>query len=112
MPNKDIPSEAQAMIDDFNAEQSSRAKGTKSERPAKKHRRLLESLQSGKVFTPKELISFALSSGWSEIDGGSHRKFIHLDGRTLTIPHSGGQQKTIEPDTAHRILEQIFPDLF
>lgn len=112
--SRDIPPEAQAAIDAFNAEEAARAaeRAGGGERKAKKERRMLERLQSGKVFTPDELAGYALGSGWTEIQGGGHRKFQNENGRIFTIPRSGGQQKTIEPDTAHRILEQIFPDLF
>lgn len=111
---KDIPPDAKAALDAFNVEESTRAtnRAEKVDSQSKKQRKMIERLQSGTVFSSDELASYATRTGWKEIRGGGHRKFENEDGRVITIPSSGGKQTTIERDTAHRILEQIFPEIF
>jgi len=110
---KDIPPDAQAAIEAFKADETARAteRAQGAERTLKKHRILLERLQSGTVFTSDELARYANDEGWKEIRGGGHRKF-QLGKRVITLPRDGGQQKTIQQDTAHRFFSDILPDLF
>ncbi len=55
----------------------------------------------------------ALQAGWRSLGiEGSHQKFENSEGEILIIPTRSGQQQTVQPDTARRILKQIFPNIF
>lgn len=109
-----IPPEAQAQIDAFNAEEAAKKANINKAIPreSKKDRQKRERFTSGTVYRPAELISHAISQGWKPVKiEGSHQHFINDKGDKLTIPIRTGQQLTVQPDTAKRIIQKIYPDL-